>query len=101
MVKVQSADVMSLHRKIARWIDKGTIETCPGCGALNSPYFEGCERYSFRGDPMFHDEKYTLYFGGGFDGMFGGECGHCLNSFMPVDSPINSECYTHNAPDSD
>jgi hypothetical protein len=96
MIKVKSADTMSLHRKIARMIERGEIEICPGCGALNSPYFTGCKRFSFRGDHMFHDEKYTLYHGGGFDYTFGGECGHCLNSFMPVDSPLNSELFTHN-----
>lgn len=94
---VRSMSVVRARYVVKKMIDAGDIETCPGCGALNSlAFFEGCKRFTTRLEPMYDDGLYIVYHGGGFDSVFGGACGKCDNSYMPVDSPINCECYTHN-----
>lgn len=94
-------------------VEKHDIEVCPICGAYSAYANQdvnmmqingGFKRYTNQDGLSDGNEEYTnneiltnwpnVYHIGACS-CFEWQCGNCKNSFSPVDSPINAECYTH------
>lgn len=71
-------------KRIKDLLANGSMEECPLCGYYST--------YAFCDVNLRH---YIVKIGA--TSSFEWQCGHCHSDWMPQDSPINAECYTHNA----
>ncbi len=75
---------------------KGYAEECPECGGVSAYAWEDAtldpNSFIFKSSP---EQRKLIAHIGTCSGLGEWTCGHCGTPWMAVDSPLNSECFTH------